>query len=152
MGEEKIFGAGAFHLLLWLSPIASPSPFLLTTAKAAWLLLKGSSWKLYLNTLLMCKLSSSINREAAVNVLYLPGQSPTEPSGSWVINAPSLSQPSGNSCQGTQPGMRNLPVWINGVGIISGLMPGYGPPIYYFLHLILGVSGPRQAALTTVRT
>lgn len=120
-------------------PAPSPTPlFLPTTAKAAWLLLRGSSWRLYLNTLLMCKLSSSINREAAVNVLYLPGQSPTERSGSRLINAWSSCWLSGNSCQGTQPGTCNSPVWVNGVGIISGLTPGYGPSIYYFLRLILG--------------
>lgn len=114
------------------------APFLPTTAKAAWLLPRGSSWRLYLNTLLMCKLSSSINREEAVNVLYLQGLCPTKPSGSQVINARGSSQPSGNSCQGTQPGMCNLPVWVNRVSAISALMPGYGPPIYYFLHLLLG--------------
>ena len=72
-------------------PCRLPS-FLPTTAKAAWLLPVGSSWRLYLKTLLMCKLSSSVVRETAANVLYLLGQSPTKWSGSRVINAWSLSR------------------------------------------------------------
>lgn len=79
-------------------PLSTPS--LLTTAKAAWLLLAGSSWRLYLSTSLMCKLSSSVNREVAINVFCLPGQSPTEWRGSQVINAQSSGQPPGSSCPG----------------------------------------------------
>lgn len=82
--ERKSVWGGAIHLLLWPGPIISPQ-FLPAAAKATWLLLRGSSWTLHLSTLHMCKLSSSINRELAVNMIYLPQRSPTEKKGSQVI-------------------------------------------------------------------
>lgn len=77
--EIKSIWADAVHLLLWLGPIVFPL-FFPAAAKAAWLLLRGSSWTLHLSTLHMCKLSSSINGELAVNMIYLPlqGSYPTE--------------------------------------------------------------------------
>lgn len=131
--ERKSIWGGAIHLLLWPSPIIS-SQFLPAAAQAALLLLRGSSWTLYISTLRMCKLSSSINRELAVNMIYLPWQSPTEKKGSQVIGL------------GPWVGFWQLlpkdSVWNVQIGftesVIPGLVPGYDPPLYHFLHFLLG--------------
>lgn len=134
-GREKIFGVGAFYLLLWPGPVASPR-----SSQPRQRLLgccQGGAVGVFTSTHCLCKLRSSINREVAVKCALSAGteshQMEWEPGDKC-----SVLWPSGNSCQGTQPGMCNLPDWVNNVGVISALMPGYGAATYYFLHLLLG--------------
>lgn len=88
--------------------------------------------------------------EAAVkHVLYLQGQRPTKwslaPAGCWRWPPATSAKELGLECATGQVGLMELVQ-------CEGLVSGYDPPFSYFLHLLWGVSAPREAALTDGRT
>lgn len=82
-------------------------------------------------------------------VLYLQGQRPTKwslaPAGCWRWPPATFAKELGLECATSQVGLMEL---VQCEGFVSG----YDPPFSYFLHLLWGVSAPREAALTDGRT